>query len=232
MSELLTELKGKIIVSCQGTKESGPFYKPEHMALMADAAVFGGAAGFRVNTPPNIREIKKKYPDYPVIGIYKINEGDNPVYITPNMDAVDELVALGCEIIAMDGTNRKNSRGNYAWELIKKTKEKYPRQLVMADTATIEDARLSSKAGADIISTTLSGYTEQSQDYKNKANFDLLKQIKDEKLTNFIIAEGKIWTLADAEAAFNAGADAIVIGTAITAPGLIAKRFVDHFAEK
>src|SRR5699024_862912 len=113
---------------------------------------------------------------------YKVVEGDNDVYITPNMDAVDALVELDCEIVAVDGTHRKNLRGDYAWELITKIKEKYPDQLVMADIATTEDARYANDAGADIIATTLSGYTKESSDYTNKANFQLIKDIKNEML--------------------------------------------------
>lgn len=232
MNKILDEIRGKIIVSCQGSPENGPFYEPEHMVMMADAAVVGGTAGFRANTPPNVKAIKEKYPEYPMIGIYKIVERDNDVYITPNIEAVDALVDLNCEIIAVDGTHRKNYRGDYAWELISEIKEKYPDQLVMADIATIEDARYASEAGADIIATTLSGYTEESKEYADKANFQLIEDIKNENLGDFIVAEGKLWTLSDVDTAFEAGADAVVIGSAITAPGLITKRFVEHIAKK
>lgn len=230
MNKVFEKIDKRVIVSCQGNKDQGPFYTPEHMLLLADAAVLGGACGFRANTPPNVKIIKDKYPDYPMIGIYKIVEGDNPVYITPTLAAVEELIRLGSEIVAIDATHRKNARGTYAWELIHDIKEKYPDQIVMADIATIEDARYASKAGADIIATTLSGYTESSKDYAHKANIELIRKIKEEKLTEFIIAEGKLWELADVQAAFEAGANTVVIGTAVNAPAAITRRFV-NFAE-
>lgn len=231
MNQTLEKIKNKVIVSCQGSMEGGPFHTPEHMVLLADAAVMGGAVGFRANTPPNVKAIKEKYPEYPMIGIYKIVEGDNDVYITPHMEAVDALVDLKCEIVAIDATHRKNARGKFAWELIPEIKEKYPNQLVMADIATIEDARYASKAGADIIATTLSGYTAESQEYAKKANFELLAAIKEEALADFIIAEGKLWELADVKKAFESGADTVVIGTAINAPASITKRFVEFTKE-
>lgn len=49
------------------------------------------------------------------------------------------LVSLNCEIIAIDGTNRKNARGQYGCEFIAEVKEKYPDQIVMADLATFEE---------------------------------------------------------------------------------------------
>ncbi len=227
---VLAEVRGKILVSCQGTNE--PFCRPEHMLLMAKAAYFGGCAGFRANTPPNIRAIKGEFPTVPMIGIYKIVEGDSEVYITPNMEAVDELVALNCEIIALDGTNRKNFKGNFAWEFLKEVKEKYPNQCLMADIATIEDARLSVQAGADIIATTLCGYTADSAEFKTKVNYDLIAQIKTEFPDTFVICEGKLWSPDDAQKAFDSGADALVIGTAITNPLSITKRFVDNVVKK
>ena len=222
---VLKEIRGKVLVSCQGGRK--PFYLPEHMLMMAQAAHAGGCAGFRANLPENIAAIKAEFPDVPMIGIYKIVEGDSEVYITPNMDAVDKLVELKCEIIALDGTNRKNYSGKYAWEFLAEVREKYPDQCLMADIATLEDAILSAKAGADILATTLSGYTEDSKEFKNDCNFELLSQIRDANLGKFIVCEGKIRTVDDAAKAFDSGADALVIGGAITNPISITQHFVD-----
>ncbi len=224
---VLEKIRGKVLVSCQGTAENGnPFYLPEHMVLMARAAAAGGCAGFRVNTPPNIKAVRAEFPHMPIIGIYKIVEDGSEVYITPNMAAVEELVSLGCEIIAMDGTNRKNAGGLYAWEFIAETKKKYPHQCVMADLATLEEARLCAGAGADILATTMVGYTEESREYRTAVNYDLVRRMREEFPERFIIVEGKLWTVEDAQKAFDSGADAVVIGTAITNPMGITRRFV------
>ena len=225
--EIFEKIRGRVIVSCQGTSEGGnPFYLPEHMLLMAKAAHAGGCAGFRVNTPANIKAIKAFFPQVPIIGIYKIVEGDSPVYITPNMEAIDELVSLGCEIIALDGTDRRNARGQYAWEFVGEVKMKYPEQLIMADLATFKEAKLCAAAGADVLATTMSGYTEQSSACRT-ANFALLRRMKAAQLSKFLICEGKIWTPQDARKALACGADSIVVGKAITSPISITKRFVD-----
>lgn len=230
--EVLNIIKDHVIVSCQGV-EPNPVCTPEALLMMADCAVMGGAVGFRANTPPNVEIIKKKYPDMPMIGIWKIQTGDNEVYITPTMEAVDTLVDLGCEIVAIDATNRINAYGRYAWELIKEVKEKYPDVIVMADIATFEDAKIAAREGADIIATTLAGYTQDSQEYKTTAAFNLLKQIKEANIAKFILCEGKIWTREDCIKAFESGADCVVVGTAITNPWKITERFTtavkEHF---
>ncbi len=226
---VLEKIRGKIIVSCQGSAEVGnPFHTPEDMLQMAKAAYLGGCAGFRLNTPSHVEKVKQYYPDVPMVGIYKVVTNDVPVFITPTIEEVDVLYDLGCEIIGIDGTNRLNRKNEKAYEVIRQTKEKYPNQLVMADLATLEDARLSIEAGADIISTTLSGYTEDTKDKDmSVADFELITLIRKEFPDCFINAEGRIWTREDVKKAFEAGADVVTVGTAITNPMMITKRFVD-----
>ncbi len=231
--EILSKIKGKVIVSCQGNQTDGnPFYRPEDMLQMAKAAVAGGCVGFRANTPPNVKAIKDHFKDMPMIGIWKVVSEGCDVYITPTMKEVDTLVELGCEIIAVDGTDRLNCEGKKAWELIREAKKKYPNQLIMADIATLHDAKCSHEAGADILSTTLSGYTEESKErYSLGADFELIEAIRKEIPDAYINAEGRIWTREEAVKAMECGADVIVIGTAITNPKEITRRFVE-FVEK
>lgn len=226
---ILEKIRGKIIVSCQGSAEVGnPFHTSDDMLQMAKAAYLGGCVGFRANTPSHVERIKKYYPDVPMVGIYKVVTKGVPVFITPTIEEVDVLYGLGCEVIAVDGTNRVNRNNEKGYEVIRQTKEKYPNQLVMADLATFEDARLSLEAGADIISTTLSGYTEDTKDKDmTVADFELITAIRKEFPNAFINAEGRIWTREDVKQAFEAGADVVTVGTAITNPMMITKRFVD-----
>ena len=228
--EVLDSIRNGIIVSCQAT-EPNPMATPETLLLFADCAVMGGCVGFRANTPENIKPIKEKYPDYPMIGIWKIQTGDNEVYITPTMEAVDALVNLGCEIVAIDATNRKNAYGKYAWELIKPIKEKYPNIVVMADLATIEEARIAAREGADILATTLSGYTADTKEKNKTADFQLVEDMRKEFPDKFILTEGKIWTREDAVKAYSCGANCVVVGTAITNPWMITNRFVKAVKE-
>ncbi|NCB32924.1 MAG: putative N-acetylmannosamine-6-phosphate 2-epimerase [Erysipelotrichia bacterium] len=230
--EILDKIRGRVIVSCQGDPLTNPIGTPENLTLMAKCAVLGGCAGFRANMPYNIEAIKREYPEIPMIGIWKIMTEGCDVYITPTMQAVDKLVELGCEIIAMDGTDRLNADGNKAYTLIAEAKKKYPDVLIMADIADLNDAKLSAEAGADICSTTLSGYTSYTKDKTGICDFELVRQIKEADLGIFIITEGKIWTREDALKAYECGTDSIVIGTAITNPISITKRFVQAVSNK
>ena len=232
MNKILESIKGKLIVSCQGDGPVNPFNTPEDMLKMAHSSARGGCAGFRANRPENVKIIKDAYPNLPMIGIWKVVTEGCDVYITPTMKEVDTLVELGCEIIAVDGTDRYNCEGKKAYELIREIKKKYPNQIVMADIATIKDAHLSYEAGANIISTTLSGYTEDSKEkYGPFCDFELIEQIRKEIPDAFINAEGRIWTREDALKCFELGADVIVIGSAITCPLNIATRFVKYLEE-
>lgn len=229
MNEILNKINKKILVSCQANEEINPFNAPESMLKMATAAKIGGCAGFRANGLENVKIIKEAFPEMPMIGIWKVVSEGNDVYITPTMREVEALMELGSDIIAVDGTDRVNAYGKKAYELIKEIKEKYPDQLVMADIATLNEARLCVDAGADIISTTLSGYTEETKyKYGPFADFDLIKDIRKEFSGAFINAEGRIWSREDAKKAFECGANTVVVGTAITNPMLTTKRFVDY----
>ena len=231
--ELLKQLRGKLVVSCQANESNNPFNSPEDMVKMAKAAVEGGAVGFRANGPACVGAIKKAFPELPMFGIWKVETEGCDVYITPTMREIDVLNEIGCEVIAIDATDRLNCLGKKAWELIPEIKAKYPNQLIMADIATIHDARCAYKAGADIISTTLSGYTEESKETikEGNADFELICQIRKEFPDAFINAEGRLWTREDAKRALECGADIIIIGSAITNPIKATERFVKFIAK-
>lgn len=229
-SEYLNKLRNKLIVSCQGY-DPNTFHTSEDMLEMAIAADLGGCVGFRLNSPDHVALVRKRFPNKCIIGIWKqVTEGCD-VYITPNVDAIFALKEAGADIIAVDGTLRKNASGDYGWETIAKAKALDSNLIIMADCSTFEEARLASLNGADIVSTTMSGYTEYTKQNNEHPDFKMLKQCKEE-LDTFVICEGKIWTQEDAVKCFECGADMIVVGTAITNPKLITKRFVDHLKEK
>lgn len=222
-NEILEKVKGGLIVSCQAL-ETEPLYSSYIMGRMAYAAKLGGAVGIRANTPVDITEIKKTV-DLPVIGLYKqMFEGCN-VFITPTYQAVDELVACKPEIIAMDATNRERPFGISLDEFFKTVKKKYPEQLFMADCSTFEDAVHAQELGFDIVGTTLCGYTEET---KGTAipNYALLRRLT-EHLDIPVIAEGGIWSPEQLREAFDCNIFAAVVGTAITRPMDITKRFVE-----
>jgi N-acylglucosamine-6-phosphate 2-epimerase len=219
--EIMEQIRGKLIVSCQALKEE-PLYSSYIMGRMAYAAMLGGASGIRANMVQDIIEIKKNV-NLPVIGIIKQIYDDCDVYITPTMKEVDALVACGCEIIAMDATKRTRPHGVTLDEFFKDVREKYPDQLFMADCSSEEEGMHAAELGFDFIGTTMSGYTEYTNG-KTLPDAALVKALV-ENSGKPVIAEGGIWCLEDLEKVLDAGAYAAVIGTAITRPMDITKRF-------
>ena len=140
------------------------------------------------------------------------------------MKEVDALVEIGCEIIAVDATNRTRPNGVSFEEFFKEVRAKYPNQLFMADTSCFEEGKLALELGFDLLGTTMSGYTPYTKGTP-LPDFNLMKRYKEE-LGATVIAEGGIWVPEQLVEAFANGAHAAVVGTAITRPMDITKRFV------
>ena len=218
---VLDKLKGGLIVSCQALPEE-PFFDPHYMAAFARAAEMGGAVGIRAKEP-DIRAIRQAC-GLPLIGIDKIYLEGFEVYITPRFEDAERIAAAGANIIALDCTPRPRPDGATMEELIPRIKRGLHLP-VMADISTLDEATAAEQAGADVIATTLSGYTPYSRKTEGP-DFDLLKAvIRAVKVP--VIAEGHIYTLAEARACIALGAHAIVIGTAITRPVELTHRFVE-----
>ncbi len=161
--KLFEQIKGGLIVSCQAL-ETEPLYTKEGgvMPLMAKAAAMSGAVGIRANTVRDITQIKQVV-DLPVIGIIKKDYPGTPMYITVTMKEVDELVACGVDILAVQGTGALRPDGSTSAQFIRAIKAKYPDQLLMADCDNFENAMLCAEAGADFVGTTMRGYTPETQ---------------------------------------------------------------------
>ena len=193
------------------------------MSRMAYAAMLGGAVGIRANTPEDIKSIKETV-DLPIIGLYKQVFEDSDVYITPTEDAIDALIDAKPNIIAMDATNRKRPNGLSLDEIFIKIKKKYPHMLFMADCSCYEDGIHAQELGFDMVGTTLCGYTRETENIAIP-NFKLMGQLV-KNLTIPVIAEGGIWTPEELKEAMSTGVFAAVVGTAITRPMEITKKFV------
>lgn len=225
--EILKKIKGGLIVSCQALSTE-PLYDPYIMSKMAYAAMIGGAVGIRANTVVDIHEIKKLV-NIPIIGIIKKEYDDSDVYITPTEKEVDELVSEGVEIIAVDATKRIRPNGESFESFFKKIRVKYPNQLFMADTSCYEEGKLALELGCDLLGSTMAGYTEYTKGAALPA-LDLIHRYAFE-LNAKVVAEGGIWYPEQLKEVYNQGAFTAVIGTAITRPRDITKRFVAAITE-
>ena len=221
--EILDKIKGGLIVSCQALA-SEPLYDSYIMSKMALAAKLGGAVGIRANTVVDIKAIKEKV-DLPLIGIIKQEYDDSDVYITPTMKEVDALVETGCEIIAIDATNRLRPNGETLEAFFTKVRAKYPNQLFMADTSCFDEGKKAEELGFDLIGTTMAGYTPYTKGTP-LPDFNLMQRYVSELHTP-VIAEGGIWVPEQLKKAIDIGVHSAVVGTAITRPRDITKHFVE-----
>ena len=219
----IEHLQGKLIVSCQALPHE-PLHSSFIMGRMALAAKEGGALGIRANTKEDIREIQSQV-NLPVIGIVKRDYEDSKIYITPTMLEVQELMEVKPEIIALDATSALRPGGLTLDDFFRQLKETYPDQLWMADCSTVEEALHADELGFDFIGTTLVGYTEQSKGDKIESNdFEILRKIID-SAKHRVIAEGNIDTPEKVRRVIDLGAFSVVVGSIITRPQLITKRF-------
>lgn len=226
MSKILENIKNGLIVSCQALVNE-PLHSPFIMGRMALAAKEGGAVGIRANGVEDINEIKKNV-ELPIIGIVKRDYEGCDVYITPTMKEVDELVSTNCEIIAIDATISKRPDNKSIEDFIKDIRAKYPNVKIMADCSTVEEAIEADRLGVDFIAPTLVGYTKQSKGLKiDEDDFYILRKII-ESVKAPVIAEGNIDTPQKAKRVLELGAYCIVVGSIITRPQVITKRFVDE----
>lgn len=216
---LLDSLRGQLVVSCQA-RPGDPLFGSHFMVAMALSALDGGARGLRIEGPDDIRAVRAAT-RVPLIGLWKV--GDRGVYITPTLEAAREVVAAGADIVALDGTQRERPDGLTLAQTIEALHASTP-ALVMADVSTVEEGRAAEAAGADIVSTTLSGYTPTSSPGP-EPDLELVAELA-AALTVPLFAEGRISTPAEAGDAIRRGAFAVVIGSAITRPQVITASFV------
>lgn len=222
---MIDKIKNKLIVSCQAW-EGTPFYNsPELMRKMAESALLGGAGGIRANGAADIAEIKKTV-DLPMIGIHKHEDNRGIKIITPNFESAEMLVNAGADIIALDASDYARPNVEELYELISNIRQKLGVP-VMADISTLEEAIRAEKLGADVVGTTMAGYTPYTVENKTAGpDLDLLESIV--KSVNIpVIGEGRFSKPEEVyEAMYKRGATSVVIGTAISAPWEITNRFV------
>ncbi len=219
-SPIIEALRGGLIVSCQA-RPGSPVYGPLFMAAFARCAEIGGAVGLRVNGPADVRAVRRAV-SLPIIGIYKQRSQRWPVYITPTFSAARRVRQAGADMVAVDATHRSRRGGLSPEELIVAIQSRLSCP-VMADIDSLEEGVAAWKAGAELIATTLAGYT-QARPNTEGPDLDLVKDLV-ARVDIPVICEGRIRHPGDVSAAFAAGAYAVVVGTAITNPVAITQGF-------
>ena len=214
--------KGALVVSCQARTDN-PLHGPVYMSAMAQAAEAGGARGIRANGADDIAAIRA-VTALPIIGIAKVWDDRFPVYITPGFAQAEQIARAGADIIGLDATPRPRD-GDPVERLISRIRAELGRE-VFADIATLEEGRTAHAAGATYVATTLSGYTDETASRKTEGpDLELLSALVSE-IPAPIVAEGRFDTPDLVAEAFRRGAHAVVVGTAITNPREITRKFV------
>jgi putative N-acetylmannosamine-6-phosphate epimerase len=210
-----------IVVSCQARPDN-PLHGPMFMSAMAVSAVQGGATAIRANGVKDIKSIKANV-KVPIIGINKIYSDKSEVYITPSKKSALDVASAGASIIGIDASIRQRIFEPLS-EIMKYIKNDL-KCLILADVSNLDEALQAEKLGADFIATTLSGYTTTSPKTKNEPDLDLVAALVN-NCKRPIIAEGRYENSQQISSAFELGAAAVVVGTAITNPREITRKLV------
>ena len=208
---------GALIASCQPVP-GGPTDSVGFVVAFALATRDGGARGLRIEGVANVAAVAAAC-DLPVIGLVKRDLDGHPVRITPFPDDARALAEAGAGIVAFDATAR--SRPASVAELAAAVHG--AGALAMADCATLEEARAALAAGADVVATTMSGYAGPGAP-PEEPDLTFLRAACAE-LGAPVFAEGRFNTPALAAEAMRAGAHAVVVGSAITRPEVVASWF-------
>jgi N-acylglucosamine-6-phosphate 2-epimerase len=236
--DCIAQLRHQIIVSVQAD-EGEPLSPPPVLKALATSVVLGGAGGLRLAQPEVIAWAKQAWPSLPVIGLTKpprVTPDDvGRVYITPDWPDWQRLAALPVDIIATDATQRPRPGGESLATLVRRFRDHYPERLLMADVATLEDACQAEALGFDVVGTTLAGYTQETRHVVSDSvqadtpDWQLLGALC-ARLRVPVLLEGRVWAPWHVAQAMALGAWAVVIGSAITRPHLITRRFAQQLA--
>jgi len=217
------QVRGQLIVSCQALAGE-PLFGAEFMARMAVAAMQGGGRGIRANSAVDIAAIRKVV-DLPIIGLFKEDIEGYPVYITPTLRHALAVAEAGADVIAIDATARARPEPGTLADFIERIHIQTGLP-VLADISTVAEGVAAVQAGADLVSTTMSGYTADSHTQRDP-DLELVANLS-RAVGVPVLAEGRYRTPQQASDALAVGALAVVIGGAITRPQEITKHFVEE----
>ena len=226
----------RFVVSVQA-EDHEPLAPTPILFALCQSVLAGGAEGLRIANLELIRRLKAEYPTLPIIALHKPyplpSHPKEEVYITRHLVDALALAVAGADVIALDATPR--DREESLAFMVESLKSSFPKIKVMGDIDPLTSADYALKAGVDVLSTTLSGYTLESSNASKSAmtnttpDFDLLETLVSTYPHTPIYLEGRVWHPQEVEEALKLGAFGVVIGSAITRPHQITARFKSAF---
>lgn len=220
VKDFTKQVQNKLIVSCQALPGT-PLDNPEIISAIAKSVEQAGAAGLRVSGASDIKAIRR-HSSLPIIGIQKTSHRKD-IYITPRLEHAQRLYEAGASIIALQATNPRTGDCTPLRPLIEGV---HALGLgVIADISTLEEAEEAMELGADMVATTLSGYTPHSRQLEGP-DLELVKEIASKGIS--VVAEGRYHNPEQVVQALEYGAISVVVGTMITMPDRITQYFIDH----
>jgi N-acylglucosamine-6-phosphate 2-epimerase len=203
-----------LIVSVQAP-EGSPMREPQVIAAMAEASLRQGATGVRLESPEHIGAVRRRCPTALIVGLWKRSTAGSSVYITPGWEEIRAVWAAGADVVAIDATERARPGGAQLADLIAWAHRDLG-AVLMADVDSLANGIRAAQLGCAWVGTTLYGYTEATANQKPPA-WELVEQLRrDLPAQVALICEGGVASPAQARQALERGADAVVVGTAIT----------------
>ena len=203
-----------LIVSVQAP-EASPLRDPGVIAAMAEASLRNGASGVRLESPEHIGAVRRRCPEALIVGLWKRSFADSPVYITPGWEEIRAVWAAGADVVALDATERPRPGGADLAALIVRAREELG-AVLMADVDSLANGLRAAQLGCSWVGTTLYGYTEATAQ-EQPPGWQLLEALRRDLPPGVaLICEGGVASAEQARQALETGADAVVVGTAIT----------------
>ena len=203
-----------LIVSVQAP-EGSVLRDPDVIAAMAEASLRNGASGVRLESVEHIGAVRRRCPDALIVGLWKRTDPQSSVYITPGWEEIQAVWGAGADVVALDATDRARPAGQRLETLIERARAELGAPL-MADVDSVDNGLRAAELGCSWVGTTLFGYTEATA-HQTPPGWDLLVELR-QRLPREVplICEGGVASPQQARQALDLGADAVVVGTAIT----------------
>ena len=212
-----------LIVSVQAPAGS-PMRDPDVIAAVAESCLLNGAVGVRLESPEHIGAVRQRCPDALIIGLWKRTFPDSSIYITPGWQEISAVWSAGADVVAIDATERPRPQGQSLDTLVERARLELGAPL-MADVDSLTNGLEAARLGCQWVGTTLYGYTETTAEVQ-PPGWDLLGPLRQQLPAGVgLICEGGITSAAAAAKALWLGADAVVVGTAITGVDLQVQRY-------